>query len=153
VLTNAPVVLIVEDDANDAFFATRAIDKARLHCTARFVEDGESAIAYLAGQGRYADREAFPMPALVLLDLKLPRLSGHEVLRWLRSQPVLRRVPVIVMTSSSHPDDVADALDAGANAYVVKPGGIEDFVGCMRSIGAFWLGCHVRAELRTPSRV
>lgn len=134
-----PTILLVEDDANDVFFLRRAIEKMQLPCNARFVEDGEAAVAYLKGAGVYADRLAHPFPVLVTLDLKLPRMSGHEVLQWLRAQPGMRRLPVVILTSSVEPNDINQAYDEGANAYVVKPGGLSGMVELMSALGKFWV--------------
>jgi CheY-like chemotaxis protein len=142
-----PTILIVEDDANDAFFLRRSIEKAHLSCEIRFVGDGDAAIAYLAGEGVYADRFAYPLPLLMTLDLKLPRLSGHEVLRWVRAQPGLRRLPVIILSSSVEPIDINQAHDDGANAYVVKPGGLNGMIELMSALGGFWITHHCPADI------
>lgn len=142
-----PTILIVEDDANDAFFIRRAIEKAKLPCQTRIVENGEDAVAYLSGTGAFGDRLAYPFPTLMTLDLKLPRLSGHEVLRWVRAQPGLRRLAVIVMSSSVEPSDIRQAHEDGANAYVMKPGGLNDFIELMTALGGFWLKYYLPAEI------
>jgi CheY-like chemotaxis protein len=103
------------------------------------VKDGKAAKDYLAGNGPFADRDAHPLPGLVLLDLNLPYWSGFEVLEWLRQQPQLRRLPVVVFTSSSRPDDIARAYDAGANGYVVKPNALADLTSLVRALREFWL--------------
>ena len=132
-------LLLVEDDPNDVALIRRAFKKARILNPLNIVHDGEEAIAYLAGQGEYADRSKFPLPAVVLLDLKLPRRSGHEVLAWLRQQPGLRRLPVVVLTSSSDTPDVRQAYDLGANSYLVKPVSFDGLMEMVKTLGLYWL--------------
>jgi DNA-binding response OmpR family regulator len=103
------------------------------------VLDGEEAVVYLAGEGRYADRLRYPLPGLVLLDLKLPRRSGLEVLQWLREQQVLRRLPVVVLSSSREATDIDRAYDLGANSYLVKPVGSDALLGMVRAMDGYWL--------------
>lgn len=132
-------ILLVEDDPNDVLLLQRAFRKANLANPVHVIADGDQAVAYLAGEGAYADRARHPLPVLVLLDLKLPRRSGHEVLEWVRAQPGLRRLRVVVLTSSERTADVDRAFDLGANAYLVKPVDLERLVEMVRTIDAFWL--------------
>jgi len=132
-------LLLVEDDPNDVALIRRAFKKARILNPLNIVHDGEEAIAYLAGEGKYADRSKFPLPAVVLLDLKLPRRSGHEVLAWLRQQPGLRRLPVVVLTSSNDAPDVRRAYDLGANSYLVKPVSFDGLMEMVKTLGLYWL--------------
>lgn len=136
-------VLLVEDSSDDALLIQRAFRKAALAAPTR-VEDGEAALAYLAGEGRYADRAAHPIPALVLLDLKLPRKSGLEVLEWLRAQSTLRRLPVVMLTSSRETGDIARAYDLGANSYLVKPVAYEDLARMIAALDLYWLRLNER---------
>jgi CheY-like chemotaxis protein len=140
-------VLMVEDDPNDVVLVRRAFRKANLQHPVYAVEDGEAAIAYLDGRGEYADREAAPLPHLVLLDLKLPRRSGLEVLEWVKSQPCLKRIPVVVLTSSRQPSDVNRAYDLGVNAYLVKPVSFDRLLEMVTAIETFWLGMNEHAEV------
>ena len=140
-------LLLVEDDPNDVALIRRAFKKARILNPLNIVHDGEEAIAYLAGQGEYADRSKFPLPAVVLLDLKLPRRSGHEVLAWLRQQPGLRRLPVVVLTSSSDTPDVRQAYDLGANSYLVKPVSFDGLMEMVKTLGLYWLVFHHAPDL------
>lgn len=121
----APVVLYAEDDENDAFFMERAFTRLKLRDALRIVPSGKDAIDYIAAQGRYADRERYPAPTMVILDVKMPELSGLEVLRWVRRQPDFARIPVIMFTSSTQDSDIAYSRDHGANAYLVKPSNAE----------------------------
>src|SRR3954469_10813982 len=123
--TNAFTILHVEDDPNDVLLFQRALTKSASHTILQAVTDGDQAVRYLAGLDQFQDREKFPLPHLVLLDLKMPRKSGMEVLAWIRSQPVLRRTIVIVFTSSKHDEDINRAYDLGVNSYLVKPVGFD----------------------------
>jgi CheY-like chemotaxis protein len=142
------VILLVEDDTNDVFLMQRACRKVELPNPLVVVGDGDEAVDYLSGSGRYADRATHPLPVLVLLDLKLPRKSGLEVLDWLRRQPALRRLPVVVLTSSKEPGDVNRAYDLGANSYLVKPLGFDALLDLVRSLNVYWLNLNEKAELR-----
>jgi CheY-like chemotaxis protein len=115
------VILLVEDDENDVFFFRRALAKADSKLSFHLVTDGELALQYLNGQGSYADRAAHPLPDIVFLDLKLPYLSGMEVLESVQQQPALSQIPIIVLTSSPEERDRKRAFELGAKEYLVKP--------------------------------
>jgi CheY-like chemotaxis protein len=132
-------ILLAEDDANDVFFFRRAARDSQISNPIFVVSDGQEAIEYLRGDGRFADRDQYPLPCLLILDLKMPRKTGLEVLEWLRTHPMVRTLPVIVLTSSAQPEDIDRALHLGANAFVVKPSSIETRVELARSIRSFWL--------------
>jgi CheY-like chemotaxis protein len=132
-------ILLVEDNDDDQILMRRAFTQANLANPIHGVSDGDEAIAYLKGDGKYADRETYPLPILILLDLKLPKRSGDEVLRWLRAQPGLKRMPVAILTSSKETVDINRAYDLGANAYLVKPVGFESLVDLVKSLNLFWL--------------
>src|SRR6185295_5643420 len=119
-------VLVVEDDANDALFIERAFSKAGHEGSAVVVPDVEGAIAYVSGIGAYTDRLKFPLPGVVLLDLKLPGKNGFYFLEWYRRRPEFRHVPVLVFTSSRHEEDIRRAYDLGATSFVLKPGGFDE---------------------------
>lgn len=144
-------LLLVEDDPNDVMLFRRAKDKSNLANPLQVVEDGEAAIAYLSGQGTYADRNRYPLPALVLLDLKLPRKSGLEVLAWLRQQPGLRRLPVVVLTSSRESLDVGRAYDLGANSYLVKPVAFDSLLEMVKALGLYWLIFNEKPDIHLSS--
>jgi DNA-binding response OmpR family regulator len=112
------------------------------------VEDGEMAVAYLSGQGQYADRNRYPLPALMLLDLKLPRKSGLEVLTWLREQPGLKRLPVVVLTSSKESVDAGHAYDLGANSYLVKPVGFDTLLEMVKALGMYWFILNEKPDIQ-----
>jgi DNA-binding response OmpR family regulator len=132
-------ILMAEDDDNDVFFLERAFKQAQITNPRQRVEDGEEAIAYLRGDGEYSDRRKFPLPYFMLLDLKLPRKNGFEVLAWARQQPHIKRLPIAVLTSSKAAPDINRAYDAGANTYLVKPVNFEDLLETIRSLNRFWL--------------
>jgi len=119
--TKAGAVLVVDDDPNDVFFMHLGFKAAGLPQALHIAVDGQQAIDYLAGNGLFADRAQHPLPALVLLDLHLPGLSGFEVLRWLRQQPQFQSLPVVILTASDREADKAQAQQLGANEYIVKP--------------------------------
>lgn len=133
------IILLAEDDPDDVLLIQRAFRKARLANPVQIVGDGEEAVAYLAGRGCYADRERYALPVLLLLDLKLPRKSGLEVLAWLRAQPGLKRLPVVVLTSSREAIDVNQAYDLGANSYLVKPVDFDALLEMVKTLGLYWI--------------
>jgi CheY-like chemotaxis protein len=127
-------ILIAEDDENDVCLIKRAFHQARFENPLRFVVNGEEAIAYLKGDSEYADREINPAPALVLLDLKMPRKDGFDVLGWIREQPELNHLPVVVLTSSQESCDINRAYSLGANSYMVKPASFTRLVDMMNRL-------------------
>jgi CheY-like chemotaxis protein len=134
-----PTILLIEDDANDVMLFQRAYRKCNLANPLQVVNDGEAAQDYLAGSAKYADREAYPLPGLVLLDFKLPRKSGLEVLAWLRSQAELKRLPVVALTSSREKIDVNRAYDLGINSYLVKPVAFDNLMQLIKALGLYWM--------------
>jgi CheY-like chemotaxis protein len=140
-------ILLVEDNEDDILFVRRAFRHAKLSNPLHVAEDGDAAVAYLAGEGEFADRARHPLPTLILLDLKLPRRSGLEVLQWLRAQPGLGRTPVVMLTSSRQGADVNRAYDLGANGYLVKPVDFDGLLEMVRTIGVYWM---VMSELPSP---
>lgn len=147
--TKNHVVLLVEDNPRDARLIQRAMEKARMLNAVQVQSDGEAAIEYLAGTPPYDDRDRYPLPELVLLDLKLPRKNGFEVLEWLRAQPGLKRLPVVVLTSSDETPDVSRAYDLGANSYLVKPVESEALVGLLKHVDVYWLVANAKPVLHT----
>ena len=132
-------LLLVEDNEDDAFLMKRSLKAAGIPQAIHVAADGQQAIDYLAGQGQYADREAYPLPSVVFLDLKLPFKSGHEVLAWVRSQRALAEIIVIVVTSSNQPSDLEEAYRLGANSYVVKPPAAQQLVEFLTAFKRYWL--------------
>jgi CheY-like chemotaxis protein len=140
-------VLIVEDDPNDVMLIQRAFKKANLVNPVHHVGDGEQAVAYLEGQGEYADRGRYPLPVMMLLDLKLPRRTGLEVLQWLRERPLLKRIPVVVLTSSRESSDVNRAYELGANSYLVKPVAFDALLDLVKTLDMYWLILNEKPDL------
>lgn len=141
------LILIVEDDGNDVLLIKRAFKKAQTMNPLEVVTDGEEAINYLKGEGKYNDRIQYPIPILILLDLKLPLKSGFEVLEWLKKQEGLKRIPVVILTSSSESRDINQAYDLGANTYLVKPVYFEDLIEMFKTIDIYWLILNEKPEV------
>lgn len=131
-------ILLAEDDPNDVLLIQRAFQKAGMRHVLKVVRDGEEAINYLSGEGDFADRERFPKPFLLLLDLKMPGADGFEVLRWVRAEPETKRLLVVVLTSSNLQADVDRAYDLGANSYLVKPVSFDEMVNMIQRFEAYW---------------
>jgi CheY-like chemotaxis protein len=142
-------ILLVEDSPDDVLLIQRAFRKANLLNPVAVVSDGEKAIEYLSGTGAYSDRAKFQLPVLILLDLKLPRKSGHEVLGWVKQHPSLRRLPVVVLTSSTETVDVNKAYDLGANSYLVKPVGFDDLFAMVKTLQPYWLIMNEKPDVAT----
>ena len=136
---NCVPILYVEDEETDVMLLLHVLGKAGIQNPLQTVKDGKLAKDYLAGHAPFEDRRQYPLPGLVLLDLNLPYWSGFEVLKWIRGQPQLRRLPVVVFTSSNRPDDIAQAYDAGANGYLVKPNSLADLSSLVLALRDFWL--------------
>lgn len=130
---NGLTVLYVEDQRDDAFLLSTAIRRAKLAVQMQHVEDGDEAVRYLAGQGAYGERALFPVPALVLLDIQLPKRDGFHVLAWIRSQPKLVAMPVYIVSSSDMPRDVEHAKNLGADGYMVKTHDFKQVIEQIRS--------------------
>jgi CheY-like chemotaxis protein len=133
-------ILLVEDDDDDAELILYAFNKAGIANPIVRAADGDQAAAYIEGTGAYTDRQRHPLPALVLLDLKLPRRSGFEVLDAIRAHPPSRHVPVVVLTSSSQQADVERAYERGANSFLVKPVSRDTLLDMVRTLEAYWIG-------------
>ena len=131
-------ILLAEDDPNDVLLIQRAFEKAGFRHLLKVVSDGGDAIDYLSGRGKYADRDKFPMPFLLLLDLKMPGTDGFEVLQWARSDPNIKRLLIVVLTASNLQEDVDRAYDLGANSYLVKPVEFDEMVHLVQRFEAYW---------------
>jgi CheY-like chemotaxis protein len=136
---NEVEILIVEDNPNDAEMALRALKKNNLTNKVEVVEDGEKALDFIFCRGAYADRKNAPYPKIVLLDLKLPKVDGLEVLRAIKSDPVTKIIPVIVLTSSKEESDIVESYQLGVNSYIVKPVDFDKFVEAVNGLGLYWL--------------
>jgi CheY-like chemotaxis protein len=134
-----PTILHVDDDPNDRLLVATAFRNVELPLSLRAEEDVEKSLAYLAGIGAYSNRDHYPIPALVLLDLRLPRKSGWEVLAWIRSQPGLNHLPVVILSSSQQESDVLTARQMGANDYFAKPVTLAPLREIVGQICSKWL--------------
>ena len=141
------VILLAEDDPNDVLLIQRAFQRNLVANPVQVVRDGDEAVAYLSGQAPFADRERHPLPVLMLMDLKMPRKSGLEVLEWVRQQPGLKRLPIIVLTSSNQSPDINRAYELGANSYLVKPAGFDSLLDLVKNLDMYWLILNEKPEL------
>lgn len=135
----AATILLVEDDPGDQELTRRALEMGKIEVDLRIVEDGEQALDYLFHRGEYADPKDSPIPALVLLDLNLPKIDGKEVLRQIREDDTLRRLPVVALTTSKQEQDILKTYDLGVNSYIAKPVDMDTFVTTLRELGNYWL--------------
>jgi CheY-like chemotaxis protein len=132
-------VLLVEDDLNDIFLVKRAFKLARIRNPLQVVTDGLEAMNYLSGNDKYADRKTYPLPKLIVMDIKMPRKTGFEVLEWVKGNGrPLRRIPIIIVSSSDNPADINRAYELGANAYMVKPVDFRAVEHLFESITHYW---------------
>lgn len=136
---NQVEILIVEDNPSDAEMALRAFKKNNLTNKILVVEDGEEALDYLFSKGQYATKNKDSRPKIILLDLKLPKINGLEVLKEIKSHPETKIIPVIVLTSSKEESDIIESYQLGVNSYIVKPVDFEKFVEAVRDLGFYWL--------------
>ncbi len=145
-------ILLADDEDNDALLFKRAFKKAGINASIARVKDGEDALAYLRGEHVYKNRDLYPFPDMVLLDLKMPRKSGFEVLKWIREHEEFKRLVVIVLTSSKQSFDVNKAYDLGANSYLVKPLNFDELLALSTLLHKFWLEFCQRPEIRSSAR-
>jgi len=136
---NAPI-LLAEDDENDIFFLRRALARSGRGNPRSAVRDGQEAENYLAGIGPYADRASHPLPGLLVLDLKMPRMNAFDVLTWLSTRPDFKELPVVVLSSSAQDSDIQKARELGADDYQVKPQEFDGLVEIVRNLHSRWLG-------------
>jgi CheY-like chemotaxis protein len=138
-MLNNVAILLAEDDENDIFLMGRAFDRAGIPNPLKVVRNGQEAIDYLAGTGEYAKREQYPVPGLLLLDLKMPWMDGFDVLRWLRDHPQFNSLPVVVLTSSKLQTDIDKSRQFGVYDYRVKPHTFEELVRLLDDVRKCWL--------------
>lgn len=137
--TTNRALLLIEDNEDDVFLMKRALQSARIINPLHVVEDGQEALDYLGGAGKFADRDQYPLPAVVFLDLKLPFISGHDVLAWIRKQKNFESLVVIVLTSSNEASDLSRCYSLGANSYLVKPPTPEQLDDLAKAFKWYWL--------------
>jgi CheY-like chemotaxis protein len=133
------LILMADDDADDRLLASDALAEARLNNELRFVEDGEELMEYLTRRGRWSAPGAAPRPGLILLDLNMPRKDGREALREIKADPGLRRIPVVVLTTSRADEDVVRCYDLGASSFISKPVSYAGLVRAMKALGRFYI--------------
>ena len=151
-MSDTAVILIVEDREDDVLLMRKSFEKAGLPNPIKIVRDGEEALAYLSGEGKYASRDEYPLPSLILLDLKLPGMDGFEVLTWIRKQQGIRGIPVVVLTSSTQLRDVNRAYELGANSFFVKEFDFQNSVDLTRLLERYWLQKALKPESSRPER-
>ena len=132
-------ILVAEDDDIDRAFIRKAWEKSRVANDLRFVEDGVELIEYLNHAGRYSDPASSPRPAVILLDLNMPKKDGREALREIKADPALRQIPIIVLTTSQAEEDICRSYDLGANSYIAKPATFEALVDVLQVLGRYWI--------------
>jgi two-component system response regulator len=140
-------ILLVEDNPLDVELTLDAFREAQLDSMVHVVRNGHEALNYLFGRNQYGDRETHPLPNLILLDLHLPGIDGHEVLQEIKATPQLKRLPVIILTSSKEEKDVMRSYDKGANSYLVKPVSVNGFLDVVNLINHYWLTLNIRPPL------
>lgn len=136
---NERTILLVEDNPDDEEFTLRALRRAHVTNEIIVTRDGGEAIDYLFGTDQYAGRDLSSMPAVILLDLKLPKLSGIDVLRRVRAEPLTKLIPVVIMTSSNEEEDLLTSYESGANSYVRKPVEFAAFADAVARLGTYWM--------------
>jgi len=146
-VAKSETILLADDDPDDVLLFRMALNQAGFQNPLFVVSDGQEAIQYLSGDGIYADRARFPVPQLLLLDLKMPQMSGFDVLAWLRERPEWKGLPVVILTSSCYEPDVRHAYELGANSFLTKPSDFQGFVGTVKQMARFWLS---KAALPDP---
>ncbi len=139
VSTKTLTILMADDDADDRLLAKEAMHESRVLNELHFVEDGVQLLNYLRGIGDFANRDLYPMPGLVLLDLNMPKMDGREALAEMKSDPNLRRIPVVILTTSKAEADMVKGYDLGAASYISKPVTFDALVELMRTLGKYWV--------------
>jgi CheY-like chemotaxis protein len=134
-------ILVVDDSDDDLFFTKRSLDRVGIGKTVNYVHNGLEAIEYLSGQGKFSDRQKYPFPTIILSDLKMPRMTGFELLRWVRDHPDCGVIPTILFSNSAIEADVKEAYRLGANAYMVKPSKPQEMDDLLRRLCEFWTQC------------
>lgn len=142
-------ILLAEDDPDDVAITQRALKKANILNPLYVVRDGEEVMEYLEHRGRYGSPEKAPRPGLILLDLNMPRMNGREVLKEVKGNPALRRIPIVILTTSKQEEDIIRSYDDGANTYITKPVEFHQFMEIVQALGRYWLCI---AEIPTDKR-
>jgi CheY-like chemotaxis protein len=132
------VILVADDDAEDRMLVKDALEEGRLANNVQFVEDGEELMDYLRGVGKFSDRAKFPPPGLVLLDLNMPKKDGREAMKEIKSDPVLKVIPIVVLTTSKAEEDILRTYNLGVNSFITKPVTFTALVDIMKTLGKYW---------------
>ncbi|OKL40418.1 response regulator [Pontibacter flavimaris] len=132
------VILIADDDAEDRMLVKEALDESRLKNHVQFVENGEELLDYLHNRGKFADKEKFPTPGLILLDLNMPKKDGREALKEIKSDDFLRVIPVVVLTTSKAEEDILRTYDLGVSSFITKPVTFASLVDVMKTLSKYW---------------
>ncbi|EEF61603.1 response regulator [Pedosphaera parvula] len=148
---NRGTILIVDDSEDDIFFIRRALTRAGISNPIQVIDCGDEALAYLKGLNRYADRIQYPLPCLTFMDIKMPGKSGLEVLAEIRNDPQLKKLVVIMLTTSGHSRDIAHAATLGANSYLVKPSDTDNLNDVFKKAADYWLQVHQHTDLLETS--
>lgn len=130
---------MADDDADDRMLTKEALEESRVLNELRFVEDGEELMDYLAQRGKYSDPEAAPRPSVILLDLNMPKKDGREALKEIKADPALRRIPIVILTTSKSEEDIYKTYDLGASSYITKPVSFDGLVDLMKTLGQYWV--------------
>ncbi len=133
-------ILMAEDDPDDRMLTKEACEEARLVNDLHFVEDGEQLMDYLYRRGQYTDLDGQPLPGLILLDLNMPRKDGRDALKEIKTDPDLRRIPIVVLTTSQAEEDILRTYDLGVNSFIIKPVTFESLVDVVKTLAKYWLG-------------
>jgi len=147
-MNNEVEILLVEDNPNDAELAMRALKKNNLANNVYRVHDGEEALDFIFARGRFKTRKIENAPKVILLDLKLPKIDGLEVLRIIKADPLTRIIPVVVLTSSKEERDMIESYRLGVNSYIIKPVDFDKFIDSVRDIGLYWLLLNQQPDIR-----
>ena len=140
-------ILIAEDNCDDYLLLEHAFEKANFAANKKHARDGLEAKAYLAGEGEFSNRLSNPIPSLIMADLKMPRMNGFELLHWTRQQPLIKRIPFIVLSASGSPADVTAAYEGFVNSYHVKPSRLEDLITLLKHVRAYWFKASIRPDI------
>jgi CheY-like chemotaxis protein len=151
-MADQSVILLVEDRGDDILLVQRALARAKVVNPLFVVRNGEEAISYLRGEGQYRNRAEYPVPDLMLLDLKMPGLDGFDVLKWVRSQPAFKALRIVVLTSSEQVYDVDKAYSLGANSFLVKPSSFDNYVEVLRAMSGYWLWISKTPQVERPAK-
>lgn len=136
---NTLIILMADDDADDRLLAQEAMQESRVLNELHFVENGVQLLNYLHGDEHFGDRTRYPMPGLILLDLNMPKMDGREALEKIKSDPRLRRIPIVILTTSKAEEDMVKGYDLGAASYITKPVTFDSLVELMRTLGKYWV--------------